>query len=90
MVMSWWFWIAGAVVFAILETLAPVFIFLGFAAGAAVVGIALALGIAFGGSLPWMIVVFAVVSLVVTIVLRMVLGTRKGETKTFEHDVNDG
>ena len=86
MVMSWWFWIAGAVVFAILETLAPVFIFLGFAAGAAVVGIALALGITFGGPLPWMIVVFAAVSLVVTIVLRMVLGTRKGETKTFEHD----
>ena len=83
-------WIAGAVVFAILETLTPVLIFLGFAAGAAVVGVALALGVTFGASLPWMVVIFAAVSLVVTIALRMVLGTRKGETKTFEHDVNDG
>ncbi len=90
MVMSWWFWIAGAVVFAILETLAPVFIFLGFSAGAAAIGILLAIGATFGGSLAWMVVVFAAVSLVVTLLLRMVLGTRKGETKTFEHDVNDG
>ena len=87
--MSWWLWIAAAVVFAILETLAPVFIFLGFAAGAAVVGILLAFGVTFGGSLAWMLVIFAAVSLIATILLRLLLGTRQGENKTFIRDIND-
>ena len=90
MLMSWWVWIAGAVIFAILATLAPVFIFLGFAAGAAVVGILLVIGVGFGGSVAWMLVVFAAVSLALTIALRMVLGTRRSETKTFIDDVNEG
>ena len=88
MLMSWWVWIAGAVIFAILETLAPVFIFLGFAAGAAVVGILLVIGVGFGGSVAWMIVVFALVSLVATLALRQVLGARREETKTFVDDIN--
>lgn len=88
--MTWWAWIAASVIFAILETLAPVFIFLGFAAGAAVVGICLAVGITFGGSIAWMLVVFAAVSLIASLVLRQVLGSKKNETKTFENDVNEG
>ena len=88
MLMSWWVWIAGSVVFAILETLAPVFIFLGLAAGAFAVGVILAIGLTFGGSIAWMLVVFAAVSLVATILLRRVLGTRRDETKTFVDDIN--
>ena len=90
MLMSWWLWIAAAVVFAILETLAPVFIFLGLAAGAALVGILLALGVVFAESVAWMFVVFAGVSLVATILLRLVLGTKLDETKTFTDDINQG
>ena len=77
MLMSWWFWIAGAVVFGILETLAPVFIFLGFAGGAFAVGALLLIGVTLGGSVAWMLVVFAAVSLALTIALRMGLGTRR-------------
>lgn len=85
---TWWVWIAGALVFAILETLAPVFIFLGFAAGAAVVGVLVLLGVGFSGSLAWMLVTFAIVSLVSTLVLRRWLGTRRDEVKTFTDDIN--
>lgn len=85
----WWVWIAGAVVFGILEVLAPVFVFMGFAAGAAVVGLCLAIGISFGGSVPLMIVVFAAISLIVSLALRKLLGTRQEEVKTFVNDIND-
>ena len=39
----WWAWLVLAVILAALEVLLPVFVFLGFAAGAMVTGIALAL-----------------------------------------------
>ena len=86
---TWWVWITAALVFAILEVLAPVFVFLGFAAGAAAVGILVAIGVDFGGSVAAMLVVFSAVSLVTTVLLRRVLGTRQSETKTFTDDVND-
>ena len=90
MLMSWWFWIAGAVVFAILETLAPVFIFLGLAGGAAVVGILLAIGVGFGGSLAWMLVGFATISLVITVLCRLAFGGQTDETQVFTDDINKG
>ena len=40
----WWVWMVGALLLAILEVLAPAQIFLGFAAGAAGVGLALLIG----------------------------------------------
>lgn len=85
---TWWVWIAGALVFAILETLAPVFVFLGFAAGAGVVGALILIGIDFSDSLAWMLVTFAIVSLVCTLVLRRFLGTKGDEVKTFSDDIN--
>jgi len=86
---AWWVWIAGALVFAILEVLAPVFVFLGFAAGAAAVGVLLAFGVEFGGSVAAMVVVFAAVSLVTTVLLRLMLGARRSENKRFTDDIND-
>ncbi|KMW59053.1 putative activity regulator of membrane protease YbbK [Candidatus Rhodobacter oscarellae] len=86
---SWWVWIAAAVVFAILETLAPVFVFIGLGAGAAFVGILLAFGFGFGGSVAWMLVAFAAASLVGTILFKRLLGARRDETKTFTHDINE-
>ncbi len=41
----WWVWVAGALLLAILEVVAPAQIFLGFAAGAAGVGLALLVGV---------------------------------------------
>jgi membrane protein implicated in regulation of membrane protease activity len=84
----WWVWLAAALVLAILEVLAPGFIFLGFAIGAAVVGVAL-LGPLQLLSVPMILLVFAALSLVAWLVLRRVFALPKGQVKTFNHDIND-
>ncbi len=83
----WWVWVALGLVLAILELFAPGFIFVGFAVGAMVVGVLFALGVSL--SLPWALVVFAVVSVLAWVGFRRALGTRKGQTKTFDHDINE-
>ena len=86
----WWLWLVAALVLAILEVVAPAQIFLGFAIGAGGVGLALLLGIpGLGGSIPAMILLFAVLSLVAWLVIRRAVGVRKGQTKVFDHDIND-
>ena len=44
MIWSWWIWLAGAVVLAIVEMLVPGYLFLGFALGAAATGLVLLAG----------------------------------------------
>jgi len=83
----WWVWVAAGLVLAILELFVPGFIFVGFAVGAVVVGVLIALGVVL--SLPWMLVIFAVISVLVWVGLRLGLGTREGQTKTFDHDINE-
>ncbi|MCP5038656.1 MAG: hypothetical protein GY945_13775 [Rhodobacteraceae bacterium] len=83
----WWVWIAAALGLAILEVLAPGFIFLGFAFGAAVVGMMIALGFVTG--LPWLLVIAACVALVSWVVMRRVFGIRKGQVKHFDTDINE-
>jgi membrane protein implicated in regulation of membrane protease activity len=68
----WWVWIVAGFALGVLEILAPSFIFLGFAIGAVVVGIAMWLGIV-GGSLSVTLAVFAVLSLLAWIALRRVV-----------------
>ena len=86
----WWVWMVGALVLAILEFLAPAQIFLGFAIGAAGVGLALLVGIpGLSGSLPALLLIFAVLSLVAWLALRPLMGVRKGQVKHFEHDINE-
>ncbi|UWQ14047.1 hypothetical protein K3556_14200 [Aliiroseovarius sp. M344] len=84
---TWWVWVAGAIALGIFEMLAPGFIFLGFAVGAAVVGLLLFLGIAL--SLPWVLVLFAAISLVTWLILRQVIGVRKGQSKRIDVDINE-
>ncbi len=83
----WWFWAAVALGLAILEMLAPGYIFLGFAFGAAVVSALLYGGVAV--SLPWMLVISAAVALVSWLVMRQVFGIRKGQVKVIRHDINE-
>lgn len=83
----WWVWMAAAVGLAILEVLAPGFVFLGFAAGAAVTGVLLALGISPSG--PVLALIFALVSLVAWLVLRKLFALKGGSVKTYDHDIND-
>ena len=93
--MSWMFawgaWVVAAVVFAVLEILLPASVFLGFAIGAVVVAVLLVLGGAafVGGSVPWMMVIFAAVSLIAWLVLRRVFALRKGQVKVWTTDIND-
>lgn len=87
---SWVFWMIAAVGLAILEVVLPSFIFLGFAIGAALVGLILL----FGGtavilSVPMTFLVFAVVSLISWILLRQLLGVHKGQVKVWDRDIND-
>ena len=90
---TWWVWLALGLVLAILEVLAPGYIFLGFALGAAITGGILWIGGPLGalatGSLAWTLVVFALASIAAWILLRLLLGVRDGQVKTFESDIND-
>jgi membrane protein implicated in regulation of membrane protease activity len=77
----------------ILEVLAPGWIFLGFAVGALGTGLLLwvggPLGASMAGSLPMLLLVFAVLSLVAWLVLRRVFGLKGGSVTTFDSDIND-
>lgn len=86
----WWIWIVGAFALAFLEVLAPAQIFLGFAIGAALTGLALLVGIpGLAGSLPATLLVFAILSLVAWIVVRRVVGVRDGQIKVWDRDINE-
>ncbi|PJF10067.1 hypothetical protein CUR21_09415 [Pseudorhodobacter sp. MZDSW-24AT] len=84
----WWVWIVAGFALGVLEVLAPGYIFVGFAIGAVVVGAGLGLGL-LGGSLPLLLLVFAVASLIAWVVLRRVLGVRKGQVRLWDRDIND-
>lgn len=84
----WWVWIAGAIVLLVLEIFAPGFLFLGFAAGAVLMGALVAvLGAAL--SVPVTLVLFAVLSLVAWLVIRKLSGERKGQVKVWDTDINE-
>ncbi|CUH80559.1 hypothetical protein TRM7557_02974 [Tritonibacter multivorans] len=84
----WWVWMAAALVLGIIEMLAPGFIFLGFAIGAAGVGLLQLLAPGALG-LPALLLVFAALSLAAWLILRRSFALPKGQVKTFDHDIND-
>jgi membrane protein implicated in regulation of membrane protease activity len=86
----WWVWIVGALVLAFVEVLAPAQIFLGFAVGAALTGLALLIGVpGLAGSLPATLLVFAILSLVAWITIRRAVGIRKGQVRVWDRDINE-
>lgn len=87
---SWWAWLALAVILGILELFAPGFIFVGFAVGAAVVGLLLAIGVGFGASLAWIALVFAVISVIAWAVLYKTFGGKGRQVRNFDNDINEG
>ncbi|MCR8549142.1 hypothetical protein M4578_14985 [Salipiger sp. P9] len=87
MVTLWWVWLAAAVILLVLEMLAPAFVFLGFAIGAAAVGLWLLAGYALAW--PWLFLIFALVSLAAWLALRQVVGIRKGQIKHWDRDINE-
>ncbi len=86
--LTWWIWMAAALALGILEVVLPGFIFLGFAIGAAITGILLILS-GLTPSLPILLLIFAVLSLVSWLVLRRIFALPHGQVKTFNHDIND-
>lgn len=92
MLSQYWVWLVAALVLASLEVLVPGYILLGFAIGAgATGGLIWLLGPDAGltQSVPLMLLSFAVLSLIAWLALRQVLGVRKGQVKTFDHDINE-
>ncbi|MGB3176686.1 MAG: hypothetical protein WBH14_02955 [Albidovulum sp.] len=85
---EWWVWMIAGAVMAILEVMIPGFILLGFAIGAALTGVLLWLGL-LGGSLAGLMLVFAIASLAAWLILRKVVGVRRGQVKLWDRDVND-
>jgi membrane protein implicated in regulation of membrane protease activity len=90
---QWWIWAVAALVLAAGEVLLPSFVLLGFAIGAGIVGLILLVGgplaAWLSGSLPLLLLVFAVISLASWLGLRRWLGVYRGQVKTFDHDIND-
>lgn len=84
---NWWVWAAAAVGLAILETLIPGYVFLGFAAGAALVSVLTLIGVSL--TLPWMLLIFAMASLVAWIAMRKVFGLKGGTVRRIDHDINE-
>lgn len=85
---EWWVWMVAALVLAFVEVLVSGYIFLGFAVGAAITGLAIAVAGVFLG-LPGFLVFFAVVSLVSWILLRRSLGVLQGQIKLWDKDINE-
>jgi membrane protein implicated in regulation of membrane protease activity len=83
----WWVWIVMGFALGVLEVLAPGFIFLGFAIGAVATGLLVAIGIS--GSLPMLLLIFALLSFVAWLGLRRVFGRMNGQVKLWDRDVND-
>ncbi|SLN57833.1 hypothetical protein PSA7680_03041 [Pseudoruegeria aquimaris] len=90
---TWWLWMAAGLVLAILEVLAPGFILLGFAIGAALVGLVFLLpgaaSAAMAASLPLTLVVFALLSGLAWWLLRRIFGAGHGQVKIWERDINE-
>ncbi len=83
----WWVWLAAALILAILEVLAPGFMFLGFCIGAVLVGLMLLTP--FSPGLPALMAIFAVLSLVAWGALRTLFRRENGAARRFDQDIND-
>lgn len=85
---DWWAWVVAGFAIGVLEVLMPGYIFLGFAIGAASVGVLLGFGLMQGGPY-FLLFVFAVISVVAWAVLRRTMGVREGQVKLWHKDIND-
>ncbi|GAA6186998.1 hypothetical protein [Litorivita sp. NS0012-18] len=88
---NWLVWIAAALVLGILEVLAPGFIFLGFAIGAALTGLLLLALSLIPATLtaPVLATIFAALSLAAWIALRQRFRMKGRDVKRIEGDVNE-
>jgi len=90
---EWWVWGAAAIVLAIGEVLLPSFVLLGFGIGAGLIALVLLVGgplaVMIAGTVPSILLTFAVMSLIAWLALRRLVGVQRGQVKTFDSDIND-
>ncbi|WP_028956278.1 NfeD family protein [Sulfitobacter sp. 20_GPM-1509m] len=85
----WWVWLAVAIALGVVEVLLPGFIFLGFALGALVMAAIVGLVTPAIGVAPAM-ALFAGLSLLAWIVLRLAFRRQSSGARRVLHDINDG
>lgn len=83
-----WYWLITSLILAALELAAPGWIFLGIAGAVAVMGLALLSGLWTAG-LPLTLVVAAILSGVIWLLLRRLIGVREGQVRIWDRDIND-
>lgn len=84
----WWAWLAFGLILAIVEVMAPGFIFLGFAIGAVVMAVIVAVlpdPMATAAALA----LFAALSLAAWIGLRIAFRHQRSDARFIKHDIND-
>lgn len=85
---EWWVWMTAALILATLEVLVPAYVFLGFAVGAAFVGVLMLIGLSAVGFAATLLI-FAALSLIAYLAMRKIFGMRHGQVKTWHTDIND-
>lgn len=86
--MNGWLWILAALVIALIELFLPVWVFLGIAIAVLIMGVAILLGL-WSGSLPLALIVTALLSGVVWLFLRRIMGTTHGQVRVWKTGIND-
>lgn len=82
----WWVWLAAAIGLAILEVAVPGFIFLGFAAGAAITALLVLLPVQIG--LAALLAMFAMFSLIAWLILRKLFRQNDDQSRIIHEDIN--
>lgn len=83
----WWVWLAAALALAVIEVLVPGFIFLGFALGG--VAMVAVVWVAPGLSPAALIAIFAGLSLIAWIALRVMFRKQSSGARIVHNDIND-
>lgn len=84
----WWVWVVAGFLIGALEVVVPGYIFLGFAIGAVMTGLFIGFGILSGGP-AFLVLTFALCSVVAWLALRRTMGVRRGQVKVWDRDIND-
>lgn len=83
-----WLWIISALLLAALELFAPGWVFMGLAAAVGLMGVLLLSGFWTAG-LGVTLVVTALLSGLAWLVLRRIVGVRKGQVRLWDRDINE-
>jgi membrane protein implicated in regulation of membrane protease activity len=83
----WWVWICAALALGVIELLAPGFIFLGFAVGA--LAMAVIVFVLPATNVPALLAMFAILSLVAWILLRLLFRRQSSGARIVKRDINE-